>query len=153
MSFIIDIANASEANVLTTLSLRSKKYWGYSDNFIEMCRDELTLKPDDFAHYLILVAKINGKYCGFIQLRFDEDSESGELEKLFIDPSFIGLGIGKALYDAGLEQARRLNIKELTLDADPNAENFYIKMGAITMCRTPSGSIPDRLIPKMKSTL
>ncbi len=44
MSISIDIANASEAKELTTIALESKQYWGYSSDFIEMCRDELTLK-------------------------------------------------------------------------------------------------------------
>ncbi len=67
MSISIDIANASEAKELTTIALESKQYWGYSSDFIEMCRDELTLKEADFVNSLILVAKNNEKYCGFVQ--------------------------------------------------------------------------------------
>ncbi len=63
MSISIDIANASEAKELTTIALESKQYWGYSSDFIEMCRDELTLKEADFVNSLILVAKNNEKYC------------------------------------------------------------------------------------------
>lgn len=59
MSISIDIANASEAKELTTIALESKQYWGYSSDFIEMCRDELTLKEADFVNSLILVAKNN----------------------------------------------------------------------------------------------
>ncbi|GAB1437718.1 GNAT family N-acetyltransferase [Providencia sp.] len=153
MPISIDMANASEAKELTTIALESKKYWGYSNDFIEMCRDELTLKEADFVNSLILVAKNNEIYCGFVQLRLNENTGQGELEKLFVAPSFIGLGVGKALYELAVEQALKLNIKELLLDADPNAENFYKKMGAITIYNTPSESIPGRFIPKMKITL
>ncbi len=52
MSISIDIANASEAKELTTIALESKQYWGYSSDFIEMCRDELTLKEADFVNSL-----------------------------------------------------------------------------------------------------
>lgn len=51
MSISIDIANASEAKELTTIALESKQYWGYSSDFIEMCRaqkDNLLL--DDKSH-------------------------------------------------------------------------------------------------------
>lgn len=153
MSISIDIANASEAKELTTIALESKQYWGYSSDFIEMCRDELTLKEADFVNSLILVAKNNEKYCGFVQLKFNDNAGQGELEKLFVAPSFIGQGIGKTLYERAVEHARKMNVKELVLDADPNAENFYKKMGAITMYNTPSESIPRRFIPKMKIAL
>lgn len=65
MSISIDIANASEAKELTTIALESKQYWGYSSDFIEMCRDELTLKEADFVNSLILVAKNNEKNAQF----------------------------------------------------------------------------------------
>lgn len=103
MSISIDIANASEAKELTTIALESKQYWGYSSDFIEMCRDELTLKEADFVNSLILVAKNNEKYCGFVQLKFNDNAGQGELEKLFVAPSFIGQGIGKTLYERAVE--------------------------------------------------
>lgn len=72
MSISIDIANASEAKELTTIALESKQYWGYSSDFIEMCRDELTLKEADFVNSLILVAKNNENLsvCFFIMLKW-----------------------------------------------------------------------------------
>ncbi|HIE5374486.1 TPA: GNAT family N-acetyltransferase [Proteus mirabilis] len=115
MSISIDIANASEAKELTTIALESKQYWGYSSDFIEMCRDELTLKEADFVNSLILVAKNNEKYCGFVQLKFNDNAGQGELEKLFVAPSFIGQGIGKTLYERAVEHARKMNVKELVL--------------------------------------
>ncbi|WP_369311115.1 GNAT family N-acetyltransferase [Providencia rettgeri] len=153
MPISINMAHSSEAKELTAIALESKQYWGYSDDFIEMCRDELTLKEADFINSLIFVAKNNERCCGFIQLRLNGNTGQGELEKLFVAPSFIGQGIGKTLYDLAIEHARKMNLKELLLDADPNAERFYKKMGAITMYNTPSESIPERLIPKMKITL
>lgn len=110
MSISIDIANASEAKELTTIALESKQYWGYSSDFIEMCRDELTLKEADFVNSLILVAKNNEKYCGFVQLKFNDNAGQGELEKLFVAPSFIGQGIGKTLYERAVEHARNMLI-------------------------------------------
>ncbi|MEY2344101.1 GNAT family N-acetyltransferase [Proteus mirabilis] len=47
--------------------------------------------------------------------------------KAICRPSFIGQGIGKTLYERAVEHARKMNVKELVLDADPNAENFYKK--------------------------
>jgi hypothetical protein len=34
-----------------------------------------------------------------------------------------------------------------SIDADPNAEAFYLAMGAVRIGQTPSGSIPGRVLP------
>ncbi|ASJ57233.1 hypothetical protein BP422_29235 [Brevibacillus formosus] len=34
-----------EASELSELAYRSKAYWGHSDEFMEACRDDLTLSP------------------------------------------------------------------------------------------------------------
>ena len=35
----------SEVKHLSELAFRSKSYWGYSDRFMQVCREELTLDP------------------------------------------------------------------------------------------------------------
>jgi len=36
------------------------------------------------------------------------------------------------------------------IDADPNAEGFYLKMGAERVGESPSGSIPGRMLPLLQ---
>jgi GNAT superfamily N-acetyltransferase len=42
----------------------------------------------------------------------------------------MGRGVGRALFEHALEQARRLGHRTLRIEADPNAEGFYTRMGA-----------------------
>jgi len=42
----------------------------------------------------------------------------------------MGRGIGRALFKHALEQARKLGHRTLKIEADPNAEGFYKRMGA-----------------------
>ena len=55
--------------------------------------------------------------------------ESGELEAIFVLPSFMGQGIGKRMV-AHLERlAREAGLAEIHLEATLNAETFYQRCG------------------------
>ena len=49
-------ARPEEAETLSALALRSKAYWGYPADFMEACREELTLTPMTIAVGRCLVA-------------------------------------------------------------------------------------------------
>ena len=52
---------------------------------------------------------------------------------MMIEPSAIGTGCGRLLWDHAVSTAQALGISVITLDADPNAEPFYRRMGAETV--------------------
>ena len=139
-------ARAGDEPGLTELALRSKGHWGYSADFLDACRPELTVRPAQLAD--ILVAESDGMVAGFRLLVVD--GAHGELEALFVDPPFIGSGIGRLLLDEVLSTARSRGVQTLVLDADPGAEAFYARFGARTTGLIPSGSIPGRSLPRMK---
>ena len=47
MAIAIRGAVPYEADQLSDIAMRSKEYWGYSDVFLEKCRDELSVQPFD----------------------------------------------------------------------------------------------------------
>jgi GNAT superfamily N-acetyltransferase len=53
-----------------------------------------------------------------------------ELEHLWVSPEHIGTGIGRALFDHAVRRAAALGATTLSIEADPNAEGFYRRMGA-----------------------
>ncbi len=134
-----------ELDVLTDLIMRSKAVHGYDAAFMEACREELTLTPEKLTRGPIIVTEIDGEPAGVAQLL----SYDGEwhLELLFIDPKHIGQGIGRRLMTWTVEEAQRLGAKELHIEADPDAEAFYLKMGAVRRGEAPSQSIPGRMLP------
>ena len=51
------------------------------------------------------------------------------LDDLWIDPAFIGAGIGSGLFRHAAARARRLDSERMEWEAEPNAIGFYEKMG------------------------
>jgi hypothetical protein len=57
MDVLIRSARATEADILTDLALRSKAHWGYDADFLEACRDELTVAAHEVARRRTTVAE------------------------------------------------------------------------------------------------
>ncbi len=137
-----------EAAALSALALRSKGHWGYDAAFLEACRAELTLTADQAAAARV-VRGDDGSVCGFHLLAPDPDGTPGrgELLMLFVDPSAIGQGFGRALLEDAVEAARGRGWSVLRVESDPGAEDFYVAHGAVRVGTVPSGSVAGRELP------
>jgi len=144
-------AHLYELPALSDLCLRSKAYWKYDRAFIEACREELTITPENLNDDYIMVADDDGKHAGVIHLVLE--GTTAELEKLFIDPNWIGKGVGRKLFKWAVETARAKGATLMNVVADPGAVPFYEKMGFKQFATFPSGSIPGRELPHMRLNL
>lgn len=116
----------SEALVLTKLILRSKAYWGYSEEFLKSVEKELTVTEHYLKNAVAFVAELDSKIVGIVGLSLKKD----ELEFLFIEPDYIGKGLGKLLWNKFLSEIRSQGITSFKILSDPGAEPFYQRMGA-----------------------
>lgn len=139
-------AMPGEAAALTALCLRSKAHWGYDAAFMEACRGELTLHEDELDGPL-RVAECAGALAGMVQLAQAEGD--WHVEKLFVDPAFMGRGAGAALMRWAIGAARDAGARRLVIEADPGAAGFYRRFGAREAGQVPSGSIPGRMLPRL----
>jgi N-acetylglutamate synthase-like GNAT family acetyltransferase len=137
-------ARPDEAEVLTEVVMRSKAHWGYSEEFMERCRKELAVHPDDVVPSRITVAEAAGRVVAVASLA--GEPPEGELGMLFVEPDVIGKGVGRRLFRHMADIARGVGIRTIVLDADPNAEPFYEAMGCVSVGVVPSGSIPGRTL-------
>lgn len=144
---IIRGPRTEEADRLTELALQAKASWGYDAAFMAACRAELTITPQILAAWRFWVAEREGRIVGMIALSLD--GGHAQLEDFFVDPAAQGLGIGRRLMDALLAACREAGVASVEVDADPNAEPIYARMGFRTIGRAPSGSIPGRTLPRM----
>ncbi|MEW2621304.1 GNAT family N-acetyltransferase [Streptomyces sp. NPDC048106] len=151
MDVLIRPARATEAGLLTDLAVRSKAHWGYDAEFLDACRDELTVAANEVARRRATVADRDGRILGFTTL--EGEPPTGVLGMMFVDPQAIGQGIGRLLFERTIAAGRDLGYTQLTIDADPNAEPFYRAMGAVRIGTVPSGSIAGRVLPQMVVTI
>ncbi|MEU4160778.1 GNAT family N-acetyltransferase [Actinoplanes sp. NPDC026670] len=126
--FRLRAAEPSEAGRLTDLVLRSKASWGYDRAFLDACRDELRIRPDEVLARRTVVADHDGTPVGVVTL--DGRPPYGEIGLLFVDPDVLRQGVGQALYRHVLAEAGRLGFHRLTIGADPHAVPFYRALGA-----------------------
>jgi len=117
-----------EAAVLTEIAHAAKRYWGYSENWIEHWKDDLTITPDFIANNEMYVAVAGEEIAGCCALVLSDPQ--AELEHMWIRPEHMGNGVGRALFQQIVKRAAQLGATGLELSSDPNAEGFYKRMGA-----------------------
>jgi GNAT superfamily N-acetyltransferase len=147
-------AKISEAKALSLLAIRSKAHWGYSKEFMENCREELTVTVDDLksGDSQFYVAELDSNILGFYGIEPINDVQF-ELDALFVDSHAIGKGIGKLLLNHASTQIKKRGGKEMIIQGDPHAEKFYRASGAKRIGEKESGSIPGRYLPMFKIDL
>ena len=121
-------AKAEDADALTAIAHTAKRSWGYPERWIEAWRDILTMRPDFIAANIAFCAKDESGPVGFYVLTKEEDGL--HLDHLWIDPNSMGHGIGRALFEHAVARATAAGFTTIKIEADPNAEGFYQRMGA-----------------------
>mgnify|MGYP001816872672 CR=1 FL=1 len=137
-----------EAGFLSRLALRSKAHWGYSKDFMDACRSELTVDASRIgSNDLQCFVAVDGDLIiGFYTLERVSES-SFELDALFVDPERIGSGVGRLLVQHAIQGLSERGVKRLVIQGDPNATAFYIAVGARQVGTRQSNSIPGRSLP------
>jgi GNAT superfamily N-acetyltransferase len=137
-----------ELPILSELCLRSKAVWGYDDAFMTACRTELTLRPDELRSTHLQVAERDTGVVGLAQVKVT--GPDADLLKLFVDPAELRSGVGGLLFEWATAMARNLGAARMTIEADPDAVPFYLRMGARQAGFAASQSIVGRMLPRLQ---
>jgi GNAT superfamily N-acetyltransferase len=121
-------ADPDDAKKLTEVAHAAKRHWGYPDRWIEGWRDILTLRPEFLAANVAYSAVENERPVGFYVLT--KEGDGIHLDHLWVIPAAMGRGIGRALFEHAVTQARDRGFNSIKIEADPNAEPFYRRLGA-----------------------
>lgn len=146
LRMLIRKAIPQDHQAVSCLAYRSKAYWAYTESFLQACKADLTVSAQFIERNPVYVLEHEGQLLAFYAFNLGEE----KLDALFIDPDSIGQGLGRLLWADLLKKARDLGLVQFTLDADPNAEGFYLKMGAYTIGKTPSSIDPERYLPLLR---
>jgi GNAT superfamily N-acetyltransferase len=129
-------ANPSDAETLSAIAWAAKAHWGYPPHWMKQWREQLTITPEFIVANETFAATIDGQIVGFHALL--ETAENLRLEHLWVLPERIGQGIGRNLFTHAVERATLRGARRLTIEADPNAEPFYLHLGAVRIGATTS---------------
>lgn len=152
--FEIRAARKQEAEDLSKLAFRSKRYWGYDQKFMESCRDDLTYTPIKIGspNYDFWIYEEDARVVAFYALHYVQP-EAAELEAFFVDPPRIGRGIGRRLTEHAKMTATGRGVTRIIIQSDPYAQDFYLSMGARAIGSRESDSIPGRYLPLFELSL
>lgn len=144
----IEKAHRTDEGELTDLTIRSKNHWNYGDKQISEWKDELTITSKYIDDNQVYKLTKGDQLIGFYAFG-PESTNIVKLNYLFIAPEFIGKGYGKVLITDFLKRVKNSTYQKVTLDADPNAEKFYERIGFKAVGKLKS-SIKDRFLPIME---
>ncbi len=148
----IELARTEHASELTEIAISAKRHWNYPDRWIELWTPSLTISTDYILQNETWMAVVNATPIGFYSLH--RDDEFLWLDNLWVLPAFMGQGIGKKLFQHAVERSRVLDVPILKIEADPNAQSFYEKMGAYKVGES-RNQVDDqpRILPIMEINL
>ena len=145
---VVRKAKMDEAATLSAICVRSKAHWGYDEDFMRLSHEALTVDPQRIASGHVLAAELDGVLVGIAAI--GPDDNGFEIDQFFIDPEAMGHGVGKQLFFALLALAGEHAIAKLSILSDPNAVEFYRRMGARQIGSAPSDAIPGRALPLLE---
>lgn len=122
-------ANLCDASTLSEIAWAAKAFWGYPSEWMEQWRHQLTITTNFIATHETFVAKIDHEIVAFHALL--QSPRSMRLEHLWVRPTRMGQGIGRALFRHAAQRAAALGASTLTIEGDPHAAPFYRRMGAV----------------------
>lgn len=145
----IRTAHPCESEELTCLAVAAKALWGYSERQLGLWSRDLRISPESIEKEPTFVAEECGRLIGVAQL--NTEALPWALECLWVHPSAARRGVGAALVRRSLAYTRDHGQSGLRVDADPNAEEFYVKLGArrVGQVAAPVDGQPGRVRPQL----
>jgi GNAT superfamily N-acetyltransferase len=125
---LIISAQPEHAADLTRITISAKRHWGYPESWMQHWLPSLTITAGYIETHETWMLLVEGLPVGYYS--FSQSEDAWWLDNLWVLPEYMGRGLGKALFQHALERCGTLGIFKLNIEADPNAQSFYEKMGA-----------------------
>lgn len=146
MNVQIKKAELRDIETLNKISVESKMYWNYPQEWIDNWMSDLTLTEKHFKDQYIYKLVREGSIIGFCSIV--ENESDYEIVHLWLIPEYIGKGYGKILLNETIKRVVNID-KAIIVESDPNSEAFYSSQGFKTFDRRESYP-KGRFLPLMK---
>jgi GNAT superfamily N-acetyltransferase len=146
MQIEIRRATPTDSERATELARLAKAHWGYPAEWLAAWHDDLVISAEVIEKHRTFVASVDGNVVGVCVLQ--EGEVGAILDHVWVDPTCHGIGVGRALVERAKAEARGV----IAVVADPNAERFYIKLGAkrVGDVSAPMPGAPTRKLPLLE---
>jgi GNAT superfamily N-acetyltransferase len=144
-------ARSDDLETLLALTGRSMAYWPHDAAYLAEANRLMSLSVQDLARDEAWVVERNGKTIGYYRLTLHVDL--AEIEELFVEPAWIGRGIGRKLFEHAVARARRRGCARLEWDTHPDAAGFYLAMGGREIGARASGIAGGEPLTRMRFDL
>ena len=149
-SYSVRDAKPQEQRELTRLCVRATMHMGYDEAFIDRVMPGLTITlPSITAGRVQLAQLASGEIVGVVVVKTTMVQGIALLEGIFVDPPFWKRGIGRMLFEAAVNRAKGIKAGALMIYAEPSAEGFYKRMGAIRIGEGPFFYSPEIILPQL----
>ena len=122
----IRLAMPEERQLLEALQRRASLALGEYNQQLEAEPDAIELPVEQIEDGAVIVAERDDRIAGFAVVLIVGDE--AELDGLFVEPEQWRQGIGAALVDVAVHEARRQGLAMMVV-ANPSARGFYEKCG------------------------
>jgi len=122
----IRLAHPDERLALEELQRRASLALDEYREQLEANPDAIELPLEQIERGEVLVAEVGGQIAGFAAVVAEDDH--AELDGLFVEPEMWRRGVGKALVEEAIHEARRRGLA-LMVVASPTAREFYERCG------------------------
>ena len=122
----IRLARVAEQRELEELQRRASLALGEYRDQLEAEPDAIELPVQQIEDGSVIVAEQEDRIAGFAVVLIDD--HMAELDGLFVEPRHWRKGIGAALVDVAVHEARRQGLT-MRVIANPSAKEFYEKCG------------------------
>ena len=120
-------ARIEEGERLREIARSSKGYWGYDAELVNRWADGLDFSESALDKKEFYAIEVAGRVAGWAALI--PKGAVCWLDDLWIEPTWIGKGMGTVLFRAVVKRARELQASRLEWEAERHSIGFYEKMG------------------------
>jgi len=124
---LIRPGRVDEGALLKEIAIRSKAHWGYGLERVREWADHGDFSPEMLQKLALYVGEAGGRVIAWASV--EKRGETAWLADLWVEPEWIGKGIGSRLFRRAAEHAREAGAARMEWEAEPNALGFYEKMG------------------------
>ncbi len=121
-------AEAKFAHNLTEITITAKRHWNYPERWMQIWLPSLTITSQYIESHEVWMMVVADKPVAYYS--FDENEGGHWLDNLWVLPEYMGQGIGRVLFEHAIERCKIRHVYVLKIEADPNAQSFYERMGA-----------------------